>query len=83
MNTKKELEKLADKIVLAAEAAKILGCSVQRIHQLVELRGLATVRKSKNAVFFLRKEIEELAALDRPVGRPKPESPRNQSGIKQ
>lgn len=70
MTEKQELENLTKKIVLVAEAAQILGCSVQRVHQLAAIHGLATQKKSKNAVFFLRRQIEALAREPRPVGRP-------------
>jgi excisionase family DNA binding protein len=55
-----------------AEAAKVLGISRQRVHQLIQQRGLEPERLHVGGYTVLMLSAADLAQLrDRPTGRPR------------
>ncbi|WP_228307672.1 DNA-binding protein [Priestia sp. J2] len=58
IKTKEELmDFLANEIVNTAEAAEIIGCSVQNINQRVERGSLIPIRGAKKDKLFLKTDI--------------------------
>lgn len=58
-------------LITVRQAATLLGVSVQRVHQLVELYHLKRQTVNSRMTLLVRKEVEKLAKTPRPSGVPK------------
>lgn len=57
------------------EAAKIIGCTPGRVHQLLRSGDIPGQKLSERAWVILRKDAEKIAANPSNVGRPRKFSP--------
>jgi hypothetical protein len=58
----------SDWITVREAADTILGVTPQRVHQLIAAYGITTEKPSPRVTFVRRKDVERVAAMERPSG---------------